>query len=185
MPICSLKPNVTQEQAIAQFSSQGLTCLIRTLTSGPLRSVADLYLPFRLFRARISNRGKLEERMVAIDAVAGTLDLFQFDHMPTEDETIALETRNRPEATLPIGAAQEQLIAKLRRVAYGRGFFRLQDLEITAEAVGELHIPYWIGFRGSERRANVAVIDAVRRRFEGAKMRRLVEAWLLSNASAE
>ena len=67
MPICSLKPNVTHEEAISQFTAQGATRLIRALTAGPLRSVAELYLPFRIFRARIVNRGKLEERLVAID----------------------------------------------------------------------------------------------------------------------
>lgn len=183
--IQTLKPNVTREQAIAQFSARGVTRLIRTLSSGPLRSVAELYLPFRLFRASISNRGHVEERLVAIDAVAGTLDLFQFDHVPTAEETIALETRNHPEATLPLDAARERLIAKLRRVAYQRGFFRLQGLEISAHPVDELHIPYWLGFRGSDGQARVAVIDAVRRRLEGAKMRKLVETWLLSHPPAE
>ena len=183
--IQTLKPNVTREQAIAQFSARGITRLFRTLSSGPLRSVAELYLPFRLFRASISNRGHVEERLVAIDAVAGTLDLFQFDHVPTAEETIALETRNHPEATLPLDAARERLVSKLRRVAYQRGFFRLQGLEITADPVAELHIPYWLGFRGSDGHARVSVIDAVRRRLEGAKMRKLVETWLLSHPPAE
>ena len=105
--------------------------------------------------------------------------------MPTAEETIARETRNHPKATLPIEAAREQLIAKLRRVAYQRGFFRLQGLEITADPVAELYLPYWLGFRGSDGHARVSVIDAVRRRFEGAKMRRIVEAWLLSHPPAE
>ena len=185
MPIRSLKPNVTREQAIAQFSARGVTRLFRTLSGGPLRSVAELYLPFRLFRAHISNRGNVEERLVAIDAVAGTLDLFQFEHVPTAEETIALETRNRPEPALPLDAARERLIAKLRRVAYQRGFFRLQGLEITADPVTELHVPYWLGFRASHGHARVSVIDAVRRQFEGARMRRLVESWLLSHPPVE
>ena len=185
MLIHTLKPNVTREQAIAQFSSRGISRLVRTLTSGPLRSVAELYLPFRLFRARISNRGTVEERLVAIDSLVGTLDLFQFDHLPTASETIALETRNRAAASLSEDLARQQLISKLRRVAYNRGFFRLQSLEITADPVTELHFPYWLGFRGSDGHARVSVIDAVRRRFEGAKMRRLVEYWLLSNPPTE
>jgi hypothetical protein len=185
MPICSLKPNVTREQAVLQFTAQGATRLIRTLAAGPLRSVAELYLPFRLFRARIANRGNLEQRLVGIDAVAGALDLFQFDHIPTAEETITLETRNHPAAQVSDAVAAERLIAKLRRVAYSRGFFRLRDFEITAEAVSQVHIPYWVGFRGSNRHARIAIIDAVRRRFEGAKMRRLVETWLLANSPVE
>jgi len=185
MPICSLKANVTREEAIAQFTARGATRLIRTLSAGPLRSVAELYLPFRLFRARIVNRGALEERLVAIDAVAGALDLFQFDHLPTAHETVTLETRNHPAAQLSDAVAGERLVAKLRRVAYSRGFFRLQGLAITDEPVSELHVPYWIAFRGSNRHARIAIIDAVRRRFEGAKMRGLVETWLLSNTPFE
>jgi len=182
MQIYSLKPNVTHEQAVALLAAQGATRLLRTLTAGPLRSVADLYVPFRLYRAHISNRGRRDESLVAIDSIAGTLDLFRFDHLPSGEETISLQTRNHLAAQLPEDLARERLVAKLRRVAYQRGFFRLRDLAITAEPVSELYIPYWLGFRGSKGRARLAVIDAVRRRFEGAKMRHLVESWLLSNS---
>jgi hypothetical protein len=180
--IRSLKPNVTREQAIQQFSPRGPTALFRSVAFGRLRSVADLYIPFRLFRAQITNRGVTEERLVALDAVRGTLDLYQFDHPPADAETLWLETRNHPMPELPDPAAIELVVAKLRRVLYSRGFFKMRGLEITPVPMAdELHIPYWLGFRGSGRRARLSVIDAVRRRFEGAKLRRLVEEWLLSN----
>lgn len=180
-PIRSLKPNVTREQAILQFASTGVPRWFRNAAYGPLRSVAELYVPFRLFEVQIVNRGQSEQRVLALDALAGTLDPFQFDHLPIEGETVTIETRNRPLAQLDDRLAAELLVAKLRRFLYGRGFFRMQGLQITATPIQqELHIPYWLGFRGSNGRARVAVIDAVRRRFEGAKMRRLVEAWLTS-----
>lgn len=182
-PIRSLKPNVSREEAIRQFSARGSSALFRNVLFGHLRSVAELYVPFRLFRVRIVNRGVTEERVVAIDAVSGTLDLYQFDHLPGEAEAILVETRNHPPAELPDGKATDLLIAKLRRVLYSKGFFKMSDLEISAVPVAdELHIPYWIGFRGTDSRARVAVIDAVRRRPEGAKLRRLVETWLASKA---
>jgi hypothetical protein len=57
----------------------------------------------------------------------------------------------------------------------------MSNLAITATPLAEeLFVPYWLGFRGSDRNARVAVIDAVRRKFEGAKVRRLVENWLSS-----
>jgi hypothetical protein len=180
MQIHTLKPNVTREDAISQFTARGATRLVRTLTAGPLRSVAELYVPFRVYRAQISNRGRVDTSLVAIDSVTGMLDLFRFDHLPADGETISLETRNHVGVQLKEVLARERLIAKLRRVAYGRGFFRLQNLAITPELVSELYLPYWLGFRGSNGHARLAVIDAVRRRFEGAKMRRLVETWLLS-----
>ena len=180
--IRTLKPNVTREQAILQFSSTGIPGLFRNAVFGRLRSVAELYLPFRLFRVQITNRGLIEERLIAIDAVTGALDPFQFDHVPTEAETAAVETRNCPRAQLADAVVVELLAAKLRRLLYSRGFFRMRDLQISATPVyGELYLPYWLGFRGSDGHARVAVIDAVRRRFEGAKMRRLVESWLTSN----
>jgi hypothetical protein len=182
-PIRSLKPNVTREQAILQFSSTGIPRLFRNLAYGHLRSVAELYIPFRLFQVQIMNRGNTEERLIALDAISGTLDPFQFDHVPTDSETVSIVSRNCPRAHLEDAFIGELLIAKLRRLLYSRGFFRMRDLQITAMPLAqELHIPYWLGFRGSNGHARVAVIDAVRRRFEGAKMRRLVEAWLTSNS---
>lgn len=181
--IRSLKPNVTRDEAIRQFSPGGLSSVFRNTAFGQLRSVAELYVPFRLFRVQITNRGRTEERLVALDAVSGMLDLYQFDHLPTEAETVSVDTRNCPLPQLQNRAAIELLIAKLRRVLYSRGFFRMRDLQITAALLeGELHVPYWLGFRGSDRHVNVSVIDAVRRRLEGAKVRRLVEAWLTANA---
>jgi hypothetical protein len=177
--IRTLRANVTREQAIEQFSSSGLSKVLRNGAFGTLRSVAEFYIPFRIFQARIVNGGVAEERLVAVDVVNGTLDLFQFDHLPTDSETACLETRNCASAVLENGHATELLIAKLRRVLYSRGFFRMRDLSITAQPINEeLFIPYWLGFRGSDGHARVAVIDAVRRRFEGAKVRRLVENWI-------
>jgi hypothetical protein len=180
--IRTLKPNVTREQAILQFSSSGLPKLFRNAAFGRLRSVAELYLPFRLFGVQIINRGVPEERLIALDAVTGTLDPFQFDHVPTEEETVAIETRNCPRAQVADPVLSELLVSKLRRLLYSRGFFRMRDLRITAAPLEqELYIPYWLGFRGSDGEARIAVIDAVRRRFEGAKVRRLVETWLTTN----
>jgi hypothetical protein len=179
--IRTLNPNVTREAAILQFSGIGPAKLFRNTAFGRLRSVAELYLPFRLFRVRITNRGVTEDRLIALDAVTGMLDPFQFDHVPTETETAFIETRNCPRAQLEDAHVGELLVAKLRRLLYSRGFFRMRDLQIATTPIErELYIPYWLGFRGSDGHARVAVIDAVRRRFEGAKVRRLVETWLSS-----
>jgi hypothetical protein len=179
--IRSLKPNVTREQAVAQFASTGFSRIIRNGFFGPLRSVAEFYVPFRLFRTRIVNRGVTDEKLVALDAVNGTLDLFRFDHLPGESETVNVETRNCAPAELENSLAIELLIAKLRRVLYRGGFFRVRDLSVTATPLDdELFIPYWLGFRGSNNNARVSVIDAVRRRPEGGKLRRLVEHWVAS-----
>jgi hypothetical protein len=179
--IRSLKPNVTREQAVEQFSASGVSKLFRNGFFGPLRSVAEFYVPFRLFRARIVNGGATDENLVALDVVTGALDLFKFDHVPDESETLHIETRNCAVPGLENDRATELLVAKLRRVLYSRGFFRMRGLSITATPLAdELFVPYWLGFRGSGDDARVSVIDAVRRRPEGAKLRRLVEHWIAS-----
>ena len=51
--IRSLKPNVTRDEATEQFSS-GLMDVLHTTTSGPLKSVADFYVPSSFFRLKLS-----------------------------------------------------------------------------------------------------------------------------------
>ena len=46
--IRSLRPNVTREEAMEQFSS-GVLDFLRETAFGPLRSVAEFYIPFQLF----------------------------------------------------------------------------------------------------------------------------------------
>ncbi len=178
--IRSLRPNVTREEATAQFSSGPLDFL-RETTFGPLRSVAEFYSPFRLFQVEITNAGKPDLRIFALDAVNGSLDLYHFEQLPGERELICLETRNCSEALLDESGAEKILLGKVQRLLFSSGFFRLRDLRLTATPVaGEIHVPYWVGFRGRGIRANMAVIDAVRRKPEGAKVRQLLQAWLTS-----
>jgi hypothetical protein len=176
--ICSLRPNVTREQAVAQFSSRGLLGSTREAMFGRLRSVADFYIPFRVFRLDIRNRGHLESRFLAVDSSSGTLTPYSFSQPPAEGELISIETRNHAPASLPHQDAAEIAITKVQRLLFTTGFFRVRGLKILAEPVTEIHVPYWIGFRGSGERANFTVMDAVRRRVEGAKVRHMVQNWL-------
>jgi hypothetical protein len=177
--IRSLKPNVTRDEAIEQLTGNGVAGLFRNAVFGPLRSVAEFYVPFQLFQVEIVNGGKREQRILGLDAVNGALDLFHFEQLPGSGEVIFLESRNCAQAILDQAVAQDLTIAKVRRVLFTAGFFRIRDLRISAQPVpGELYVPYWVGFRGRGMRARFAVLDAVRRRVEGAKVRRLLEQWL-------
>jgi hypothetical protein len=178
--IRSLRPNVTREEATEQFSS-GLGDILRTTAFGPLKSVADFYIPFRLFQVEIFNRGKRDQRVFGLDAVNGSLDLYHFEQLPDEGEVIYLETRNCSEPLLDEAEAKKIVAAKVQRLLFSAGFFRVRNLRISAEPVaGEIYIPYWVGFRGRGARARFAVMDAVRRKMEGAKVRHLLQAWLTS-----
>ena len=178
--IRSLKANLSREEALQHFSG-GLGARLRETAFGPLRSVADFYIPFRLFRVEIVNRGKHEQRIFALDAVNGSLDPYQLDQFPGERDIVQLETRNCAEPLLDEAEARRIIVTRVQRLLFSTGFFRVRDLRITAEPVpGEIYIPYWVGFRGRGARPRLAILDAVRGQPEGAKVKQLLQAWLTS-----
>ncbi len=178
--IRSLKANVTREEAMEQFSS-GLLNVLRGTALGPLKSVADFYIPFQLYQVEIINGGKRDQRLFGLDAVNGSLDLYHFEQLPDEREVIYLETRNCSEPLLDEAEAKKIVIAKTQRLLFSTGFFRVRNLSISAEPLaGEIYIPYWVGFRGRGIGVDFTVMDAVRRKIEGAKLRHLLQAWLTS-----
>lgn len=180
--IQSLKPNVSRDEAIRYFSAgifNGATELIR----GPIRALAELYIPYRLFQVRIRSAGREQNQTFALDAVRGVLDLYQLPAPTADNQFLTLQTRNVLPASLDAAQAAERLIAKVQRMIFTRGFFRVRDLKIEAIPLpGEICVPYWVCFRGSSEQVHLAVLDAVRRRSEGAKVRRLVEEWLRSDS---
>lgn len=177
--IQSLRASVTRKQASEQFNGRDLAGLWRRLRLGPVRSIADVYVPFRLFSMEIRNGPREEKRFLAVDAVAGTLDPYGFDAIPSQENVVEVETRNGLPAKLGESKLREIAIERTRRRLYSEGFFKIRELSISAEPVAmELHVPYWIGFFGRGERAHLVVLDAVRRRFEGAKARVVFEEWL-------
>jgi hypothetical protein len=177
--ICTLRPNVTREEAIREFNSRGVRGFFRAMLLGRLRRVAKVYIPFRLYRAHITDGAKHQSVLLALDAFSGGLDLYSFDSVPDAGATVRLESRNHPQPRLPEVLTREMVIARIRRIVFRTGFFRVRDLHIRVELVlPELHVPYWVGFRGDRGHARVAVMDAVRRRLEGARLRQLVLEWL-------
>jgi hypothetical protein len=178
--IRSLRPNVSRDEATDYFSS-GLFDILQTTISGPLKSVADFYIPFQIFQVEIFNGGKRDLRFFGLDAVNGSLDLYHFEQLPTEREVVYLETRNCSEPLLDETEAKKIVTTKVQRLLFSAGFFKVRNLTISPDPVaGEIYIPYWVGFRGRGVRARFAVMDAVRRKIEGAKVRHLLQAWLTS-----
>jgi hypothetical protein len=180
--IRSLKPNVTMEQAVQQFTAAGLLSQIRHVVFGPLCSVAELYIPFRLFEVTVFNQGKCNRYTLGLDMVAGSLNPYGFSMLPSDHEVLCLETRNCVPSSLNDTEANELILVKVQRILFSSGFFRIRNLRIKAQAIpGELHVPYWVGFRGKSTRAHVTAMDAVRRRLEGGKVRSLLQNWLLNS----
>jgi len=174
---------VTREQAARHFTAGPLNRLAN-LIRGPVRSIAEVYIPYRMFRVRIVIAGRQQNPIFALDAVEGVLDLFEFPTVPDEGVLHTVETRNVLPVSLDLisqnmARMREKLIAQVRRMVFARGFFKLRQLEIKAEPIPlDFCIPYWVCFRGAGETVHFDVLDAVRRKREGAKIRHLIEAWL-------
>lgn len=171
-----LKPNVTQEEALRLFSGSGVSGLYWRIRSGPLQRIADVYVQYFLFRVKC---GKARPRLFGMDAVDGSLDLYEFPQIPDGEELQVRSSHNRFAAALGEEQAAELLREKALRIIFQQGFFRLRDAHVDISPVScELHLPYWLGFYGRNGSAHCRVIDAVRRRMEGAKASAFFEHWL-------
>jgi hypothetical protein len=176
--IRSLRPNVSREEAIEQFAG-GMAGALRSALQGPVRSIADFYIPFALFQVMVSNAGKEETSILGLDSVSGLLDPYQFDQVPDASKLVSIDTRNYPDSRLDPERGRELLVERVRRLLFQRGFFRMRDLRIEVSPLrAEVCVPYWVAFRGRGARAHISVMDAVRRRMEGAKVRQVLESWL-------
>jgi hypothetical protein len=176
--IQTLKPNVTQQEALRTFSGAGLSTLYWRLRSGPLRRIADVYVPYWLYRVRYNMGRAAHSTLFAIDAVNGSLDLFTFLRTPDAADLVSVYTRNHVAPSLQQSGAEALLRQKVLRVIFQQGFFKVRDLNLeTAPEPLDLYVPYWLGFYGHAA-ARCRVLNAVRRRMEGAKASALFETWL-------
>jgi hypothetical protein len=177
--IRTLKPNVTQKDAVRAFSGPGFSALYWRMRIGPLQRIADVYVPFWLYRVRYELGRTPHTRLFALDAVDGSLDLFEFPRIPEQRELVSVETRNRMVPSLTAERAEEILRQKVQRIVFQQGFFNLREarFDITREP-GEMYLPYWLGFYGSSGSVRCRAMDALRRRIEGAKASAFFEEWL-------
>jgi hypothetical protein len=176
--ILTLKPNVTREEALRTFSV-GVAASYWSIRAGALQRIADAYVPYWGYRVQFDMAGAMQERFLALDAVSGSLDLFQFPVLPDKEQLLSFETRNHLPALLTTERAEELLREKALRAIFQQGFFKLRGgkIDVVREGV-EFHIPYWLGFYGDAKTARCRVMDAVRRRVEGAKASAFFEEWL-------
>jgi len=183
MLITSLKSRVNREQASRLLSSSGMSGVLRRRLTGDLVLLADIYIPYRLYKIVCADSKSQSARCYAIDALSGLLDPYQFSEIPVQSELVDIETQNLMPPCLDEGRTRELAIEKARRVIFSRGFFRLAHPRITAELIQpELYIPYWAGFYGSKQNLGIVVLDAVRRTIEGRKVAHAIKAWLLDES---
>ena len=178
-PIRSLRPNVTREEATQAFTATGISSLYWKLRIGSLQRIADAYIPFRIYKVRYSAGGGRHVHHFALDAVDGSLDLFEFAEPPGDNETITIVSRNHPPPELPETLSEDLLRDKVLRLIFQRGFFKVRNVQLETEQLpGEIHLPYWLGFYGTSEDLRCRVLDAVRRRIEGARASALFQHWL-------
>jgi hypothetical protein len=177
--IRSLKPNVSQDDAIRAFSSRGFTNKLWQMRNGSLQRIAAAYVPYWVYQVRYVVGKATQTRSFALDAVDGSLDLFEFPRLPGPHELLSIETRNFLRPSLTEARAEELLREKVLRLIFQQGFFKLREpgFAIVREPVA-LHLPYWLGFYGARGAVRCRVMDAVRRRVEGAKASAFFEQWL-------
>jgi hypothetical protein len=114
-----------------------------------------------------------------MDAVDGSLDLFEFPRLRSEQQLVTTETRNRVESSLAAGAADELLREKALRVIFQQGIFKVREASLNFVRRPDIvHLPYWLGFYSSGDIVRCRVMNAVRRRIEGAKASAFFEQWL-------
>jgi hypothetical protein len=149
------------------------------MRNGPLRRIAEAYVPYYIYRVRYVLRNRAETRLFAVDGVDGSLDLYEFPDLPRAEELMTVATRNFLPPGLTEGRAENLLREKALRVIFQRGFFKLREprLEIVCPPV-KLHLPYWLGFYEGRVNVRCRVMDGVRSRIEGAKASELFEHWL-------
>jgi len=174
-----LRANVTRDELIRAFTASGPASWFWRLRRGPLQRIAAVYLPYRLYRVRYPISGARRTQLFAIDAVNGSLDLFEFFTPPCEETLLTQSTRNAPMPALTEAKSEELLREKVLRVIFQQGFFKLCAAQLEIERLpDEIYLPYWLGFYGSGDNLHCRVMDAVRRRVEGAKASALFEDWL-------
>ena len=150
-PFSSLKPHVTHDEAVAAFQRGSNSLLGRVgrslrgslagrlgggLGAGigpePLRSVADVYVPYHLFRVEIVERKRQQTSYVAVDALRGMLDPYQFERRLDDADLVTISSRNRISATLDVEAASQVVIDTVRRILFQTGVYRLRAPRITS-----------------------------------------------------
>jgi len=172
---------MTRDSAFRKLS--GGRGVARRWLGGELVALAEIYLPYRLYEVTIQDRGRETRSYHAVDAATGTLDPYEFPAPLEPENFVALDTRNFHPVLLGDQRTRELAIESVQRSLFTRGFFRLTNPVINAHPVDrEFYVPYWAGFYGREQNLNLVVLNAVRQTYEGNKLRRLLQSWLIRDS---
>lgn len=127
---------------------------MRELRWGKLRAMIGVRIPYDVF--------ELGKERLAIDAIKGTLDLYRIDDVSDEFEELPILERQ---------LSQEQTCSSLQKRLARQG-------QLVGDHVAVAFVPYWVGIFERNEIVHIEVLDAVRGRLEGAKMRDMIEECL-------
>lgn len=173
MDIFCLKAKTTRQQALALLRQSW-----RESRYGRLRLVMDFYVPFRLFRLWLDDGKQKKELLMAIDSFIGGLDPYLFPEAPGPHELALIKTVRSVPSLVNEKHTFTLLEERLKREAFRKGFFKLGELKVGGQEIANFHLPYWVGVFERNEQAHLEVIDALRGRLEGAKLREIVTDWL-------
>lgn len=177
--ILSVRPSVSEQDALDAFRGHGLSALYRRAAREKLQRIAAAYVPFSLYRVEFENGGARQRRFMAIDQVEGILDLYEFPNELRSGELVRVVTRNTLAATLPEKCSESLLKGKMLRLIFQQGFFKARDPRLQLQRLKtQFYMPFWLGFHGEDGSLSCRVMDAMRRRLEGDKATALFEHWL-------
>lgn len=154
-----------------------LRASLREWRYGRLRLALEFYVPYRLFRVTCDDGRRTHDLLMAVDSVTGQLDPYQFDEQPSGEELVTIQTSQTAPELIHEQEAQAVLENKFKRQVFRQGFFKLTAVKMSSERIASFHLPYWVGIYERGARAHLEVIDAVRGRPEGAKLREVVTEW--------
>ena len=173
MLITSVKPNITRDQAGAKFRWR-----LRQLKNGRFRFAVDFYVPYRFFQTTWDDGRNRSVAFLAADAVTGKLDLIEFDQLPADGEIVSVDTQMIAEERINDEEARGLVRERLLGLTFNKkGFFKLSRVNVVAELVARLHLPYWVGVYERDGRAQIEIVNALRGSLEGVKLREIVTEW--------
>src|ERR1700676_3982007 len=159
--IVALRPNVTQADAVRAFSKGGLSSLYWRMKAGRLQRIAEAYVPYQFYEVSYVMARAPQTRLFAMDAVDGSLDLFEFPQLPSRQQLVTTDTRNHVEPSLSAVAADELLREKALRVIFQQGFFKVREASLNFWRKPDIvYLPYWLGFYASGGIVRCRVLDA-------------------------
>lgn len=177
---------LSREEAIRLLSTP-----VRQLRLGQLRAVIGLRVPYHVFTV---TRGETDEVLLAIDAVSGQLDLHHvtdphlIDHEVIDiisSESRSTSTMRRVPARLSIEESTALVRERALRLAFLNGFFKIGNRSVNCSYRSEISVLYWVGVFERNDRVQIEVIDALRGKFEGAKVRDLATEYIQQTGAAD